>query len=1054
MLERDVRNVPRDFGVMLQISWGTEGLCGQVTCQVTAWQSRESRPAPPELVVPVGGPCLPINDDPVSRDHDIVLLLYDSTYKITILLRVRSLRCALRSQLLTSGAMTSPDVFRSSPMRSHRCEALLVNSSSPDLPPVQELLSQIPRRPPIRSGSKVEPIPDGANSIFMGAKEHWKSAQAAPENDHSVIEVDPEPAPKPRVPRRRKQPSQNKSAEDACVAVESSTTDQPWKKYMPSPKSKTTGRKADNIGSEQAPKEGSKVTAKKATKKTGTMSNHFTDRPLQPEPINLDEDESLHLERAANRRVDWTPPAQKQKAFNPIDSEITGVNYINSSMGDDGQAVVFKNLLENYGCSEQPSRDSVPISDEDSSFLKKRKLIEFVNIHDASRSVSPGLATSPTKQKAPKKKPRTITGLATAAYRPATQIEPVLPAESTFNGLPSGPDAEAGSKSKTKPQSRKKPAKKSKKKPPPPKPILLSPDAALKQVSKQDFVFGTSSQLVREQSPSLLRDIHSAIQKSTETELGDCLEPLNSDAIETSEQRQQLWEAAARDADGQLFDAEIIDLVDGSPRRLSVDNGDDPFGYFKAGGEQRLVTNGPPSPHCNSFETLSDILPSPAKKNASKKPSASRRGETQTKAQPSIDRGDGNSFETLSDILPSPAKQPPEIIDDDSPFSSSQISVSTDIQRGDATAALKGQKPSAQSLVAVTSQLSRPTPDDAPQEKHPRPTYELYSDAQLSKEITSYGFKPVKRRTAMIALLDQCWQSKTHVGPAHVRTLATSTGSSQTLAITGQGTTSPKRARGRPRKNSAGLSESQEPPPSAQPSESPKRPRGRPRKISASLRGASPDGTDPPRSGQPHISPKRPRGRPRKDSISPSRPPSPVKSKARPKAKTSGKASKVPGPPHPSTPPRKPTISKTVVEIPDSESENESDISASATSSPEQTFSPPPGVDLSVSMEEDSELPLTMMPDDKQAVLFERITEAVTSAPRSTDPAKPSWYEKILLYDPIVLEDLTSWLNSGQLTRVGHDGEISPGEVKKWCEAKSVCCLWRVNLRGKERKRL
>jgi hypothetical protein len=59
----------------------------------------------------------------------------------------------------------------------------------------------------------------------------------------------------------------------------------------------------------------------------------------------------------------------------------------------------------------------------------------------------------------------------------------------------------------------------------------------------------------------------------------------------------------------------------------------------------------------------------------------------------------------------------------------------------------------------------------------------------------------------------------------------------------------------------------------------------------------------------------------------------------------------------------------------------------------------------------------------------------------------------MLLYDPIVLEDLASWLNSGQLTRVGCDEEVNPGELKKWCESKSVCCLWKVNLRGKERKR-
>ena len=1024
-------------------------------CQVTARQSRESRPGrpAPELAEST---LLATDADPFQTTARLLPLLHDPGYKITTLLFVRDLRCALRSRVLTWGVMTSPDVFRSSPTRAPRYEALLVNSSSPDLPPVQELISQVPRRPPIRSGSRVKPIPDGATSIFMSAKEHWKSAQAAADNDHSVpmIEADPEPAPKPRKIRRRKETSERKSAEDPSVVLELPTPDQPWKKYIPSPKPKSPGKKADKIGSDQAPQEDAKV-AKKAVKKTGTMSNHFPDQPPRDKPVKINEDESLHLEPAANRRVDWTPPSQKQSTFIPIDPDGTTVNDVNSSAGDDGQAAVFKNLLENYGCSEQPLRDSVvTISDGDSSFLKKRKLIEFVNIHDASRSVSPAPAASPTKQKALKKKPRTITGLATAAYRPATQIEPVLPTESTLDGLPSGPEGmentETSNKGKAKPPARKKPAKKSKKKAPPPKPILLSPSTALMQVSKQDFVFGTSSQLVREQSPSLLRDIQSAIQNSTETEIADFATPLNSDSIETSEQRQKLWEAAARDTDGQLFDAEIIDLVSGPPRHLSVDNGDDPFGYFNAESEQRPVLSGAPSPHGNSFETLSDILPSsPVKPNASKKPAASWAGKMQTETQPPVDPRDGDSFETLSDIFPSPAKQPLEIIDDNSSFSSSQISVSTDIQRPDATSALETQESSVQPSVTAASQLRRTTSDVAPQEQASRPTYELYSDAQLSKEITSYGFKAVKRRTAMITLLDQCWRSKNHGGPAHARTIATSAGSSEASTIAAQGTASPKRPRGRPRKNSAVLSESQDPPPSAQPTESPKRPRGRPRKGSTGLRSASPTRTEPTPSGQSPTSPKRPRGRPRKDSTSQSRTPSPVKTKAR----ASRKASKAPVPPHPSTPPRKPTIPKTVVEIPDSESENESILSPSASSSPEQTFSPPARVDLSVSMEEDSELSLTVMPDDKQTVLFDRITQAVTSAPRSTDPTNPSWYEKILLYDPLVLEDLTSWLNSGQLTRVGHDGEISPGEVKKWCEANSICCLWRVNLRGKERKR-
>lgn len=949
--------------------------------------------------------------------------------------------------------MTSPDVFRSSPMRALRCEPLIVGSSSPDLPSVQDLVSQIPRRPPIRSGSKANPIPAGATSTFTSAKEHWKAAQATAENDTSAlaIEAAPENAPKTRKPRRWKKTSKTANDGDASATAEPSTMGQPWKKSKPSPDSKTAREEPDLIASEQTLRQDTAI-AKKAVKKTGTMSRHFQNRqgrPVRDQTVKANKEESLHLDPAPSRRVDWTPPPAKQKAIVQVDSEGAVLNDVNSSATNDEPAAVFKSLLEDYGCNEQLPRDAVTISDEDSSFLKKRKLIELVNAGDASRSASPAPEKSPTKQKAPKKKPRTITGLATAAYRPATQAEPA-PQESVPNsGVGRVGSGTASNKDKTKPQGRKTAARKSKKKPPPPKPILLSPGAALKEVSRQDFVFGTSSQLAREQSPSLLRDIQAAIQNSTEIEIGNFTTPLNSDVIEPAEQRQKLWEVAARDVDGQLFDAEIINLVDDSPQRLPAADSNDPFGYFKAEGELQPAVNGTPSPHGNSFETLSDILPSPTQKKHKETVESCPRN-TQTEAQRPMERRYGDSFETLSDILPSPAKQPPEIIDGGAPFSSSQISVSTDIQRHDnTTSASKTQKLPSQTPAAGAPQPPPPTSEDKPQGDASRPKYELYTDAQLSKEITSYGFKPVKRRTAMIALLDQCRQSKNHSGPAFARTITTSAGPSGDSATNTPANASPKRPRGRPRKNSSGLPVSQEPPPSAQATETPRRPRGRPRKDSTSSRGTASSRTEPPPSAQPLEPPKRPRGRPRKDSTKPSRASSPVKAKA----KASGKAPKKVVPPHPSTPPRGPRAPKTVVEIPDSASENESDMFASPTPSPEQTFSPPPEVDLSVSLGEDTELSLTMTPDDKQAALFTQITEAVTSAPRSTDPTNPSWYEKMLLYDPIVLEDLALWLNSGQLTRVGYDGEISPGEVKKWCESKSICCLWRVNLRGKERKR-
>ncbi|KAI9717592.1 MAG: 5'-flap endonuclease [Chrysothrix sp. TS-e1954] len=88
------------------------------------------------------------------------------------------------------------------------------------------------------------------------------------------------------------------------------------------------------------------------------------------------------------------------------------------------------------------------------------------------------------------------------------------------------------------------------------------------------------------------------------------------------------------------------------------------------------------------------------------------------------------------------------------------------------------------------------------------------------------------------------------------------------------------------------------------------------------------------------------------------------------------------------------------------------------------------------------------------ADIFPFITRAIKTAPRGVITA-PSWYEKILLYDPIVLEDITTWLNDGQLVRAGRDSEalpLRPSVVQKWCEASSICCLWKESLWGNRRK--
>jgi hypothetical protein len=726
---------------------------------------------------------------------------------------------------------------------------------------------------------------------------------------------------------------------------------------------------ADNNGEDAEGKETKAKTSKPRAKKTGTMSSHF---PSVEEPgvsekqKEVDVNEPLHLEQAAARRLDWTPPAQKTVVN--IDSDSSAFKQLGSS--ETGHPLpIFKDLVEGYSCLEVPTEPApqtmLSASDEDSSFLKKRKRIELLATKGGNTTAVPP-EKSPTKKPPKKKKPRTITELATAAYKVPSQPETETLDASILDHFQTTSN-EAGSAGDAPPKitkgkgNQKRKTSKAPKKKAPPKPMLLSPSTALAQVANQDFVFGTSSQLAREESPTVLRDLQAALRQSNQNDDLDFAVPINSDAIEPPEQRSNLWDAAARDAEGDLFDVEVINLIEDTSRLHQQDDSTNPFGYRLGGDESVIAIEAPVSNTHDPFGKPSDVLQSPGERAA-------------------------------------------HASGDDSPyFSDSDLSTSTNIQRS-----VPGPKEIEQERVA----LSMVEPDKLPQvsPQPPRPNYEGFTDIRLAREIKKFGFKPIKRRSAMIALLDQCWQSKVRMVQAGLHTSAKSPAISKTTKKTSSPatTSSQKRPRGRPRKSSLSAPEPQEPPPSAQPPETPKRPRGRPRKDSL---GSSPG----------IISPRKSK------SVSPSK-----RAATLPRR---GKAGK-----------------KSVIEIPDSE-DNESDFVSSPQANLDRMFSSPPPLDMSLTTNDSTEPPLTATPTDQEVALFEHITNAVRSAPRTTDPQEPSWHEKILLYDPVVLEDLATWLNTGELSRVGYDGEVNPNDVKKWCESKSICCLWRATHRGNERKR-
>ncbi|QUC17402.1 uncharacterized protein UV8b_01643 [Ustilaginoidea virens] len=619
------------------------------------------------------------------------------------------------------------------------------------------------------------------------------------------------------------------------------------------------------------------------------------------------------------RRTDWTPPPARGSTIVISDGPSSDV----ATFEQDGQdhARPFGTLVASYRCTESPFEEAAPYQ-SDGSDTKRRKLTGSAT-EKIGRPTPGAAAKQVAKKKAPRKKPRTITAIATAAYKTASQAEPADTPPQTIT----------------------------------PQPLI--------EVAKQDFVFGTSSQLAREQSPTFLRSLQKATQEFNALEEVPFRSPLNSDAIEPPERGLKLWGAAARDADGDLFDIQVIDLMEEDSAVPQTARDADPYGYFRA--EDR------------SSSCLHD------------------RGARA--AGSAVTEGKGYQSDTL-----------PGYIDDRSnaadPSNRSELPKMRPINRSSSTTV---ETISSTTATARTSQRPQ-SPGRQPLPgsnagNPPPPAWESYTDAQLCKTLSRYGFKPIKRRPAMIALLQQILIQTNQVAPQQVRSKSTVGSRSSEAAATKVIT--PKKARGRPRRDVNEEAPAQDPPPSAQAPETPKRPRGRPRKGSQTT--------------------------------------SPTKAKNSEQESKSKHAGQVAAP-------RK-SKTKKVTEIDDSESELGSMPSSSPGSSPGSSVSGARQIDLAMSVDEDTELSLAMTPTDAQSNLFSHISEAVTTAPRATDPARPSWHEKILLYDPIVLEDLAAWLNSGPLSRVGYDGEVNPVEVKKWCESKSICCLWKVNLRGKERKR-
>ena len=832
-------------------------------------------------------------------------------------------------------------------------------SSSPGLPSPSELYSGMPAWT-VQSDRTV-PRLEGTNAGFTSAARLWcerepiektKSTDALSANKYDALRPF-------RHPNGAKSPHQGKAKTFKSVELEDpheGSKSPNWDQREDPGVDKERGESFKNLHGahkDPPPKRGrKKKTDGDQSRQTKIKKPKVTKAPVKDAEVKLkpvkkrstksrkmksavistlladDDDDVLHepetvgtkSKHNSRRRSHWTPVRDTE------DETIARSN------GDDSKGKRMGPLFGDYGflaVTEESNMGQKTRRKAQNSVASKKRKIELVN----------GLSYAPVSEKksrssSPKKKQQTITDKATAPFvGPSKESDTSL--RRYFREFPlTEYDADTpiqrqglDSQRKRKQAKKKNTTKKST------EPIVLhSPETAMKHAKDQDYLFGTSSQLARDESPDFLRNLQQALKES-EQESESCKtlndvdtfldisatikRPSKSLALTPS---KNLWSAAARDFNQALLDAEILDLTK---------------------------------------------TPMPAK------PTDSARALEHVANRDSI--SDSKSAKVLekpewSDELSTRAPDDSHKSLKSSPSSAAETS-SKHFQKH-MKAAPKGD-----SVRAKTRDL---------------PNYEGYTDIELRKKVVAFGFKPMKKRTAMIAVLERCWKSQ------HETVLEEKPNNVNSLLPDQDVHSEGSPARSSISKRGAGNSEQGRSGAKVPDSNLHPRPRGRPNKDPTSAKGSS----------------KR---------IVETKPESPAQKEAAQKQPDVSNDEDTPKAPHP----RKERLpSRTLMERP---------------SSP---------LDIASS---------TPLPAKDSAAYAQRISnsimKAVINQSPTNDPNNLSWREKMLMYEPIVIEDLAVWLNRDGLGKVGEDDEVGPGQVKTWCESRSICCLWKENLKGGQRGR-
>ncbi|KAJ5805607.1 uncharacterized protein N7503_003209 [Penicillium pulvis] len=794
--------------------------------------------------------------------------------------------------------------------------------------------------------------PPSRSRFFADASVADKPARKKRQPAKKSDTTDPDATKAPAKPRQRAKKT-TKEQEPKSAALGDLETgaldsrDNTAKKAAPSKKAGArTSKKAKETGNMKLTGKVTKASSEPQAKKASKASKESVSQQTPAvgdidigQTISLEGNEHLQLEEAMARRRDWTPPRESgPKDVTTMDEET-----------ESREAGRFGKLLCDYNYSglDSDTRD-IPLNIDGGGPTKRRR-IELVDPGLQALTSSKADQSDSSSGAKSKKKPRTQKRFTTLTAR--------MTAQYTVNETPDDdlmddvvPDiSKAKSRRKTK-STNEEPAF-----------TVLSPEAAVKALDAQDLIFGTCSQLEREESPQTLRDIQRAIRES---------ESLASPASGWSSGRQtpirsgtrlmgtkNLWGVAARDINGSLVRAAELDSAD-------------PTDVSQASKEKQSKSTS----LSTAFED-DDWFDLDYGRRAPSK--------SMTTLQQKI-------FEPVVDTKQLPVTEVPV--------------AEVPVARAAATTVpvTNVSLPAAQNLKVVkTSQQADIQPLSMPH-------YPGFTDAELSKQVAVFGFKSIKGRKKMIDLLQKCWESK------HGISSKSTEASSQAQTAPLQTTVQSAQPKPKPKAKSKLLASAKSAP-IDKPAQAKSRALASPKKTPQKAAG-----TDTPRSSYIDV-----------DEIQDSEEElflSPIRVQQR--------HTEIP----PANPPQEHTLDIVTKEAPQSPTKRKTTTKPSRSKATTSSVSKLKS-NTAVSSARNS------LPD-----ISAQITKAVrlqaSLSPHSSSTGSrscPTWHEKMLMFDPIILEDLTTWLNVEGLGLVEEDREVSSWDVRKWCESKGICCCWKQN---------